>query len=125
MAAPGDCRGRALDSEVVEVLGDLFVLVHLASERAPVVGAPGDALAAGGELGLVAVDGRLEPDELLRDELAAGIEEGARANASELLALCGAQAVGRWFGDDAFKARGIGALKKICRLRHMASQGFH
>src|SRR5262249_61584863 len=59
-------RGRALDREVVEVFGDVLVLVHLAPERPAVVGAPGDALAAGRQLRLVAVDDRVKAGGFLR-----------------------------------------------------------
>jgi hypothetical protein len=58
----------------------------------------GDALAAGRELRLVAVDDRVKPGGFLGHEPAAGIDERARAGAAatlvacnELLALCGAQ----------------------------------
>src|SRR5262249_45151222 len=98
-------RGRAVDREVGEVLGDVLVLVPLGPERAPVVGAPRDALAAGRELRLVAVDDRVKPAGFLEHEPAAGIDERARADAAatlvacnELLALRGAQRLPRGGG---------------------------
>src|SRR5262249_61579457 len=81
-------RGRAVDREVVEVLGDVLVLVQLAPERAPVVGAPRDALAAGRELRLVAVDDRVKPAGFLEHEPAAGSDERARAAAGAPLVAC-------------------------------------
>lgn len=72
-----------LDRKVVEVGGDVRVVVNDTPERAAVVPALVESLAADFELRLVTVNDPLEPGKLLRHQSAGWIEEGTRPGATD------------------------------------------